>query len=70
MKQQLPNWPLRFLRWYCREDFLEEIEGDLAAIYFRQYEQSPVKAGKTIYPESYQTFPAGFHKIHSPWTTL
>jgi hypothetical protein len=46
MKQQLPNWPLRFLRWYCREDFLEEIEGDLAEIYFRQYEQSPVKAGR------------------------
>ena len=44
MKQQLPNWPLRFLRWFCREDFLEEIEGDLAEIYFRQYEQSPAKA--------------------------
>ena len=44
MKQPLPNWPLRFLRWFCSEDFLEEIEGDLAEIYFRQYEQSPAKA--------------------------
>ncbi len=24
-----PKWALKFLRWFCREDYLDEIEGDL-----------------------------------------
>jgi hypothetical protein len=44
MKPTLPIWPLRFLRWFCREDLLEEIEGDLAEIYFRGCQKSPAKA--------------------------
>ncbi|MES1220509.1 MAG: ABC transporter permease [Bacteroidota bacterium] len=44
MKPQPPHWPLRFLRWFCREDFIDEIEGDLTEIYCRQYDASPVKA--------------------------
>ncbi|MET0637876.1 MAG: hypothetical protein ABWZ25_17730 [Chitinophagaceae bacterium] len=32
-------WPLRFLRWFCREEFIEEIEGDLTEIYFLNYQQ-------------------------------
>ena len=27
--QTLPKWPRRFLRWFCPEHLLEEIEGDL-----------------------------------------
>ena len=26
---QPPKWAIRFLRWYCNEDYLDEIEGDL-----------------------------------------
>jgi len=44
MKSHPPIWPLRFLRWFCREDFLEEIEGDLTEIYFRQCGELPAKA--------------------------
>ncbi|MGC4035747.1 MAG: ABC transporter permease [Chitinophagaceae bacterium] len=44
MKAILPKRPLQFLRWFCREDYLEEIEGDLTEIFFRLYEQSPAKA--------------------------
>jgi len=44
MKPHPPTWPLRFLRWFCRKDFLEEIEGDLMEIYFSNYKQSPAKA--------------------------
>ena len=28
-----PKWALRFLRWFCREDYLPEIEGDLFELY-------------------------------------
>jgi putative ABC transport system permease protein len=44
MKPHPPIWPLRFLRWFCREDFIEEIEGDLTEIFFLHYQQSSVKA--------------------------
>ena len=46
MKPHPPIWALRFLRWFCREDFLEEIEGDLTEVYFLHYKQSPAKARK------------------------
>jgi putative ABC transport system permease protein len=44
MKPQLPKYPLQFLRWFCREDYLDEIEGDLLEIYKKQSETSPRKA--------------------------
>jgi len=46
MKPSPPHWPLQFLRWFCREDFIDEIEGDLLEIYFIQYNESPAKAGR------------------------
>ncbi len=36
-----PQRPLQFLRWFCREDYLDEIEGDLLEIYKKQVESSP-----------------------------
>ncbi|HEY4654207.1 MAG TPA: ABC transporter permease [Cyclobacteriaceae bacterium] len=39
-----PKKALQFLRWFCRQDYLEEIEGDLTEIFERQYETSPGKA--------------------------
>jgi putative ABC transport system permease protein len=44
MKPNPPKRPLQFLRWFCREDYLEEIEGDLTEVYIKQYESSPQKA--------------------------
>jgi putative ABC transport system permease protein len=42
---QEPPLPfLRFLRWFCREDYVEEIEGDLREVFKKQYEISPSKA--------------------------
>jgi len=43
-KPSPPNKALRFLRWFCRNDYLEEIEGNLLELYEEQYEDSPVKA--------------------------
>ena len=39
-----PRRSLAFLRWFCREDCLEEIEGDLTEVFKKQCEHSPGKA--------------------------
>lgn len=44
MKERPPKRALKFLRWFCREDCIEEIEGDLTEIFEKQFEQSPGKA--------------------------
>ena len=44
MKGHPPKRALQFLRWYCRADCLDEVEGDLLEIFQEQYEVSPNKA--------------------------
>ncbi len=44
MKIQPPKRALKFLRWFCREDFIEEIEGDLMEIFEEEFEQLPSRA--------------------------
>jgi putative ABC transport system permease protein len=44
MKTTPPKRSLQFLRWFCREDYLEEIEGDLTEVFKKQYESSPREA--------------------------
>jgi ABC-type antimicrobial peptide transport system permease subunit len=36
-----PKYALKFLRWFCREDYLEEIEGDLTEIFEKNCIRSP-----------------------------
>jgi putative ABC transport system permease protein len=42
MKASPPNRALKFLRWFCREDYIEEIEGDLVELFEYQHEEAPV----------------------------
>ncbi|MBY0435548.1 MAG: ABC transporter permease, partial [Cyclobacteriaceae bacterium] len=44
MKNSPPKRPLQFLRWFCREDYLEEIEGDLTEVFIKQAESHPRQA--------------------------
>lgn len=39
-----PKKALAFLRWFCREDCIEEIEGDLLEVFKKEYTTSPRKA--------------------------
>ena len=39
-----PKRAVAFLRWFCREDYLDEIEGDLTEVYNKQFDKSPRKA--------------------------
>lgn len=40
MSKHPPKWATGFLRWYCREDYLDEIEGDLFEMYSIRAKQS------------------------------
>jgi putative ABC transport system permease protein len=44
MKIQPPRRSLKFLRWFCREDSIEEIEGNLIEMFEKNFDQSPSKA--------------------------
>jgi putative ABC transport system permease protein len=44
MKKNPPKRALQFLRWFCREDYLDEIEGDLTEVFKKQSENSPRNA--------------------------
>lgn len=39
-----PKRAIAFLRWFCREDCIEEIEGDLLEVFKKEYAASPRKA--------------------------
>lgn len=41
---QPPKRSIAFLRWFCREDYLEEIEGDLTEVFYKKATISPAKA--------------------------
>ncbi len=44
MNHRPPKRPLQFLRWFCREDYLEEIEGDLTEVFKKQAQSHPRQA--------------------------
>ena len=44
----MPKYALRFLRWFCHEDHLEEIEGDLLELHERESVTSESKANWTF----------------------
>ncbi|MEM6343949.1 MAG: ABC transporter permease [Bacteroidota bacterium] len=44
MKAQPPHKAIQFLRWFCRADYIEEIEGDLTESFGKQFDQSNRRA--------------------------
>ncbi|WP_026969141.1 ABC transporter permease [Algoriphagus terrigena] len=40
MKPRPPKWADKFLTWYCREDLLDEIQGDIYELYERKSKES------------------------------
>jgi putative ABC transport system permease protein len=62
MKPHPPKHPLHFLRWFCREDYLEEIEGDLTEIFEKQYENHPRQAKLKFTWSVIKYFRPGFMK--------
>lgn len=48
-KHSPPNWPLKLLRFLLRNEFLEEIEGDLEEEFEENSERHSVKKARSIY---------------------
>ena len=44
-----PQWPLKFLRFFLKKEYLEEIEGDMEEIFYENAEQSSLKRARRIY---------------------
>src|SRR6218665_3975884 len=61
-----PEYALKFLRWFCREDYLEEIEGDLTEIFEKQYGQSPTHARRKFAWSVLRYFRPRFIKSFKP----
>src|SRR5688572_5135102 len=46
---QPPKWPLKLLRLFVKDEYLEEIEGDMEEIFLSNVEQTSVAKAKRIY---------------------
>jgi putative ABC transport system permease protein len=44
-----PQWPLRLLRLFVKEQYLEEIEGDMEEIFFENVERFSIRKAKRLY---------------------
>jgi putative ABC transport system permease protein len=44
-----PKWPLRLLRFFVKEEYVEEIEGDMEEIFFNNVEQSSLAKARRVY---------------------
>ena len=45
----LPKWPLKFLRFFMKEEYLEEVEGDLEELFLEQLEAHPLSKARRLY---------------------
>lgn len=53
---QLPKIPLRFLRWFCKNELIDEIEGDLLEVFQKRYTDKPSMARFKFYKEVLLSF--------------
>ncbi|MEQ9167620.1 MAG: ABC transporter permease, partial [Fulvivirga sp.] len=60
-----PHRAIKFLRWFCREDFIEEVEGDLIEVFEMQFDESPKKARRKFYWSVLKYFRPEFIKAFS-----
>lgn len=60
MKVEPPKLAWKFFRWFCREDYLEEIEGDLVEVFEKRFEGSPAKARRGFVWSVLKYFRPGF----------
>jgi putative ABC transport system permease protein len=52
MKSQVlypPQWPLKFLRFFLKAEYLEEIEGDMEEIFYENVERFSVRKARRMY---------------------
>lgn len=57
-----PQLPLKFLRWFCQPDLLEDVEGDVSELFYLRAEEGAKKAGILIYLDVLLLFRPGIIK--------
>lgn len=68
---QPPKWALRFLRFFCRTEYIEEIEGDLCELFEKRFRHSPKKARRQFFWDTLRTFrPKNIKKITNKNPTM
>ncbi|MCB0688255.1 MAG: ABC transporter permease [Saprospiraceae bacterium] len=50
-KYNPPKWALRFFRWFCRPEIVEDIEGDLLESYGRNIELKGLRNARSIFTQ-------------------
>lgn len=66
MKVQPPQLAWKFFRWFCRKDYLEEIEGDLVELFEKQHETAPGRAKRRFVWSVIRYFRPGFIRSFNP----
>ena len=51
-----PKWALKFLRWYCKTELLDEIEGDLMEAFLDRKENSGIRSARFWYAKEVVKF--------------
>uniref|UniRef100_UPI00404B6319 FtsX-like permease family protein n=1 Tax=Fulvivirga sp. TaxID=1931237 RepID=UPI00404B6319 len=46
MKKSPPKFPLRFFRWFCNPDFVEDLEGDLLERFEKRVEEKSIRSAR------------------------
>jgi len=59
---QPPKKAITFLRWFCREEYLEEIEGDLTEMFYQEHPHSSGKANRNFAWRVLKYFRPGYIK--------
>lgn len=54
--QDIPKSPLSFLRWFCKSEVIDEVEGDLIEAYKQRAGMNPKKAKRKLWKEVLQSF--------------
>ncbi len=44
-----PKWPLRFLRWFCKKEYIDEIEGDILELFYSRVAKSRIQANAFLF---------------------
>lgn len=70
MKTKPPQKALDFLRWFCRKDYIEEVEGDLTELFEKEHNSSPVKAQLRFIWSVFRYFRPQFIKSFKPDSPL
>lgn len=48
-QNQVPKWPHRFFRWYCRPDRYEELHGDLEELFHQRIDSNGLYSARLLY---------------------